>query len=111
MDFNDTPGQAEFRAEARLWLADYAPRYTNPRGRRFNSVIASPGVVLAAGQTDGDAPGAFLAAIDAKDGSELWSEALPAAPVKGGTAVDHRGRIIVSLTDGQVLCFGASDKE
>ena len=30
---------------------------------------------------------------------------LPAAPIKGGTAVDHEGRVFVSLADGQVLCF------
>ena len=33
MDFNDTPEQAGFRAEARAWLAANAPNYTARRGR------------------------------------------------------------------------------
>ena len=33
MDFDDTPEQAEFRAEARAWLAANAPNYTARRGR------------------------------------------------------------------------------
>jgi len=75
-------------------------------GRRFNSFIVSPGVLLAAGQTGtGDAQTSLLAAINTEDGSDLWSERLPAAVVKGGTALDHEGRIVVSLENGQVVCF------
>ena len=32
MDFNDTPEQAEFRAEAKAWLADHAPAHELPLG-------------------------------------------------------------------------------
>jgi len=70
----------------------------------FRSFILAPDALLAAGQI-GYEGGFFLAAIDVKDGNEFWRVPLPAAPVKDGTAVDHRGRIFVSLTDGQVLCF------
>jgi hypothetical protein len=41
-----------------------------------------------------------------EDGSDLWYEKLPAAVVKGGTAVDHAGRIFAALDDGRVLCLG-----
>lgn len=79
-------------------------------GRRFNSLIVAPNVLLAAGEAGpGDAPGAFLAAIDLQDGSDAWHQRLPAPVVKGGTAVDHRGRVYVSLEDGQILCFAAAE--
>jgi outer membrane protein assembly factor BamB len=74
-------------------------------GRRFNGLILGPKAVLAAGQTGGR--GAFLSLIDLKNGTDLWSVQLPAAPVKGGVAVDHQARIVVSLANGQVLCFAA----
>ena len=70
----------------------------------FRSFILAPDALLATGQI-GYEGGFFLAAIDVKDGKEFWRVPLTAAPVKDGTAVDHRGRIFVSLTDGQVLCF------
>ena len=83
-------------------------------GQRFNSVILAGDVVLAAGQAGdlADSPAgspdvrrAFLAAFSLKDGSRIWSEELPAPVVKGGTAVDHRGRIVAALQNGEVLCF------
>ena len=78
--------------------------------RRYNSLILAGDVVLAAGQTGyDDARSAFLDAINVKDGSALWSEKLPAPAVKGGTAVDHEGRVVVSLQNGQILCFAARD--
>ncbi len=40
------------------------------------------------------------------DGGVLWSKPLPSAPVPWGLAVDRDGRIVVTLEDGQVLCFG-----
>jgi len=42
-----------------------------------------------------------------KDGTQLWSAALPAEPVPWGLVVDRHGRVIVSCRNGQVLCFGA----
>jgi hypothetical protein len=57
---------------------------------------------LAAGQ---DGAQAFLAAINLQDGSCLWQEKLPVPAVKGGLASDHRGRILLSLSDGRTVCF------
>ncbi len=50
-----------------------------------------------------------LMAMKYRDGSTLWSHALPAAPVHYGLAVDAQGRVVVSLEDGQVLCFAAGN--
>ncbi len=47
-----------------------------------------------------------IVALNLKDGSVLWSEALPSAPVSWGLAVDLDGRVIVTLEDGQIQCFG-----
>jgi len=47
-----------------------------------------------------------IIAVDIDDGGILWSHPLPAAPVEWGLAIDKEGRAIVTLTDGQILCFG-----
>ncbi len=47
-----------------------------------------------------------LKAIDINDGSDMWSCALPVAPVEWGLAIDAHGRSIVALENGQVMCFG-----
>ena len=63
-------------------------------------------VLLAAGQTDvAGQTDFFLSAVNTEDGTEIWRQELPAAAVKGGSAIDHKARILVSLQDGQVLCF------
>ncbi|SVE29430.1 uncharacterized protein METZ01_LOCUS482284, partial [marine metagenome] len=48
---------------------------------------------------------AFVAVIDLKTGKDIWTEKLPTKPIKGGAAIDKSGRILVSLTDGRVVCF------
>jgi outer membrane protein assembly factor BamB len=47
-----------------------------------------------------------VTALSLKDGKTLWSEALPAAPVPWGMAVDRDGRVILTLVDGRVICLG-----
>jgi len=47
-----------------------------------------------------------LVALNTGDGSVLWSCPLPAAPVEWGLAIDAHGRSIVTLENGQVMCFG-----
>jgi hypothetical protein len=39
-------------------------------------------------------------------GETLWERPLPASPVPWGMAVDRRGRVILTLVDGRVCCFG-----
>jgi len=48
-------------------------------------------------------------ALNLQDGKQLWGHVLPCSPVPWGLAVDRDGRIIVTLKDGQVLCFGQKD--
>ncbi len=79
-------------------------------GAKYNGFVVAPGTILAAGQTPSrGSANPFLAAVSIDDGSELWREALPAAVVKGGTAMDHKARIFVSLEDGRILCFAAPE--
>jgi outer membrane protein assembly factor BamB len=78
-----------------LW--EYKP------ARKFNSFIVTPDTLLAAGQA---ANQAFLTAIDLQNGADIWQQTLPAAAVKGGTAVNHQQRIFAALEDGRLCCFG-----
>jgi outer membrane protein assembly factor BamB len=85
--------------------------WEHPPRAKYNSFVISPRVLLAAGQsrTEGQG-GSFLSALSVEDGKEIWRKDLPAPSVKGGTAIDHNGRIIVSLQDGRVLCFVEGDR-
>ena len=75
---------------------------------KFSSFVVAPETLLTASETASEPkPGAFLAALRIEDGTPLWREQLPAPVVKGGTAVDHKARIVVSLEDGRILCFAA----
>ena len=48
-----------------------------------------------------------LIALNLKDGKTIWAHNLPASrPVLWGMAVDRNGKIILTLKNGQVLCFG-----
>jgi outer membrane protein assembly factor BamB len=47
-----------------------------------------------------------IAALEIKTGKVLWKHPLPAGPVRWGVAIDREGRVVVSLRDGRVLCFG-----
>jgi len=47
-----------------------------------------------------------IVALNLEDGKVLWSGPLSSAPVLWGLALDRDGRVIVSLEDGKVLCFG-----
>ncbi|MGB2824076.1 MAG: PQQ-binding-like beta-propeller repeat protein, partial [Phycisphaerae bacterium] len=55
----------------------------------------------------GGKPGEWrLVAIDAYTNGEMWSQPLPAEPVRWGIAADPAGRIVVTCRNGDVLCFG-----
>ncbi|MCK5272807.1 MAG: PQQ-binding-like beta-propeller repeat protein, partial [Sedimentisphaerales bacterium] len=56
--------------------------------------------VLIAGKSE-------LTALNLQKGEKMWSQPLPASPVPWGLAVDRNGSVIVSLKNGQVLCFGS----
>ncbi len=48
-------------------------------------------------------------AIDIRSGKQLWRKKLPTAPVPWGLAVNRTGNVILTLTNGQVLCFGRTE--
>ena len=50
-----------------------------------------------------------IVALNLKDGSVLWSEEVPSAPVSWGLAVDRDGRVIVTLEDSRIICFGQNN--
>lgn len=79
-------------------------------GRRYNSFIVADDLLLAAGHTGAeDAARSLLAAIDVKDGSDVWLQAVPGLIVKNGTAINHKGQIFVSLESGKILAFDGAD--
>ncbi len=47
-----------------------------------------------------------IIALNLQDGGILWTQPLPSSPVPWGLAVDRDGRVVVTLEDGRVLCFG-----
>ena len=48
----------------------------------------------------------LLEAIDINNGEKLWSRELISPPIPWGLIVDRDGRTIVTLKDGQIMCFG-----
>ncbi|TKJ36475.1 MAG: hypothetical protein CEE38_11720 [Planctomycetes bacterium B3_Pla] len=75
-------------------------------GSRFKGFVMTDDVLLAAGvRGAGDNVTSSLAAIRIKDGTSLWHKELPAPVVKGGVAVDNKGRIVVALENGKVVCM------
>ena len=44
--------------------------------------------------------------LDIKNGNRLWSQRLTSPPLPWGLIVDRDGRIIVTLKDGQIMCYG-----
>jgi outer membrane protein assembly factor BamB len=48
-----------------------------------------------------------IVALSLKDGGILWSQPVSSSPVPWGLAVDRNGNVVVSLENGQVLCFGS----
>jgi outer membrane protein assembly factor BamB len=97
---SDEPATAKPAAKDVLWTSG---------GRRFTSFIIGPTSLLTAGNCETkSAIEHFVATLNLADGSDLWRHKLPAAVVKGGTAIDHAGRVFVTLDNGQVICLGAA---
>ncbi len=47
----------------------------------------------------------LLVAVRIKDGTSLWHRELTAPVVKGGIAIDRKGRIVVTLENGKIVCM------
>lgn len=110
------PGAPKVKKEVARWLSMRARRtgqafkrkniWEDQKQRRFTSFIVSPETLLVAGHPDAKPESPFLTAISIDGGTDLWSHKLPAQIVKGGTAIDSKGNIIVSLENGQLCCYG-----
>jgi len=76
--------------------------------RRFSATVASIEMRLRARSINAVvvAKDKQIVALNLANGQVLWSRPLPAPPVTWGVAVDRDGRVVVTLEDGQVLCFG-----
>ncbi len=85
------------------------PVWQDAGDRRFTSFAVTDSTLLATGHPDGEDTDSFLVSINASDGSDNWIEQIPADAVKGGTAIDHLGRIYVALENGQLLCFAPAE--
>ena len=84
--------------------------WSDKQARRFASFIAGKKNLIAAGDVGNEKKIPFLASINIESGKNNWVHQLPAQPIKGGTAIDNQDRILVSLIDGQVICFTAREK-
>ncbi len=98
------------RKEAARWIRRRggkppATLWKDKANRRFTSFVVSGNQLLATGHADGKPDEPFVAAINIKDGSDAWIKTIPADAVKGGAAVDHDGKIYISLMNGKLLCL------
>jgi outer membrane protein assembly factor BamB len=88
------------------------PLYTTPESPVFDrntkldwghAVVAAKNARLVCRPGD---DGWKLVAQNAVGDMELWRQPLPSEPVRWAIAVDAHARILVTLRNGQVLCFG-----
>ncbi len=88
-----------------------SPRWVQQPLNRVLGVAVTPQHVVLAGLRDPEAPTGApeprLTVVTVADGAEVWSQPLPAAPVPWGVLVDRDGRIVVSLQNGQLVCYAA----
>ncbi len=84
------------------------PIWTDDSGRRYSAFVVTPRRILGAGEVgDPDSPRSFVSVVDIASGSAVWTRGLPATVVPGGIAVNHDGRVLVTLENGQLLCLQA----
>lgn len=73
------------------------------------SVAIAPNAVVAAAryqQLSRAVPQYFLTALDTARGKPMFQVELPGEPLPGGLIVDRNGRVVVTMLDGNVVCFG-----
>ncbi|MCA9215896.1 MAG: PQQ-binding-like beta-propeller repeat protein, partial [Planctomycetales bacterium] len=104
------PGVEKPRQEAARWVrrrGGQAPEvlWQDQKKRRITGYAISNDRLLLGCHPDGVPENAYLVLLNMDDGSEIWHHDLPSLPVKGGIALDHAGRIFVSLENGQLCCF------
>lgn len=101
MCFDDLgPNRAAFqRAQwGKTDIQQPAPRWRQPTPDGRALAVGANAVVLATG--------AEVCAWRLQDGALLWKHALPSPATPWGLAITRQGRVVVTLENGRVLCFG-----
>jgi outer membrane protein assembly factor BamB len=91
----------------RGWSEKRKAIWQDKHGRHFASFVVGSDLLLASGDSGVAGKIPFLAAMQIENGDIAWKVTLPAQPIKGGTSIDHQGRIFVTLENGQTLCYAA----
>ncbi len=106
------PGMRLPRKEAARWITRRGGKppktlWRDRNKRRFTSFIISTGNqrIVIAGHPEQDPGQQILACLDIDSGADVWSIETPGEIVKGGTAIDHQGRIYAVTKDGQLICY------
>jgi len=94
-------------ANRRGWSEKRKVIWQDKRNRHFASFVVGSDLLLASGDSGLAGKIPFLAAMQIENGEVAWNVTLPAQPIKGGTSIDHQGRIFVTLENGQTLCYAA----
>ncbi len=92
--------------------SDAAPLWEVKTMEQPRAIVVGANAVLIAGESNrlsGGTPEGQLAAYSLEDGTQMWREELPAAPIWWGAAADAEGRVLVSLQDGSVVCIASRD--
>ncbi|MGQ9730082.1 MAG: outer membrane protein assembly factor BamB family protein [Candidatus Zipacnadales bacterium] len=104
------PRGRELRLEGGEVKVSGQPLYSTPEYPVFNSSTQWGEQIVRAANADlvfrEEGEVWKLVAYDKRNGAELWNLPLPSAPVRWGIAVDGAGRIVLSLSGGQVMCLG-----
>ncbi|HUU92860.1 MAG TPA: PQQ-binding-like beta-propeller repeat protein [Phycisphaerae bacterium] len=98
-------GQVRVSGQA-LYSNDANPVFDNPV-KWADAVIQAKNARLSCEQRGTDAAPAWALVAAAASGKELWTQPLPAETVRWGIAVDREGRVVATLRDGRVVCYGA----
>lgn len=70
-----------------------------------DAIALCQNAVVVAGRT---AESNVLTAMRPSDGQHIWQTELPSRSKPWGIAVDRRGRVVTTLADGRVACFGSN---
>jgi outer membrane protein assembly factor BamB len=108
------PRGRELRLEGSTVHTSGQPLYSTPdyvvydkSAEWTEAVVSTANAALSFRQAEsGDRDAWSLVARNQAGDTEMWTQPLPAEPVRWGLAVDAEGRVIVALRGGQVLCFG-----
>jgi outer membrane protein assembly factor BamB len=99
------PGQGEGGSLKPMWTGK--PFQENTAVALAENAIVVAGTNREFAQPDGAAKETYgIAALDVRNGQQLWRHSLPVGAVAWGLAVDRRGQVLVTLRDGRVVCFG-----